>query len=339
MKISIIEDHDQALKVWRSRAVKGLDLVHLDAHIDFGFHPAKPIKKVVQDAKSVRELKEKLEYTLSFLHYEKDFNKQTDIGNYIYPAIQEGIVRNFYWVVPGKQKEFKKSGKAIRNLFKQMMRREGHSGPILEDANGVISVQCLGRNFMACSLDHLPVLTQQVLLDIDTDFLTTDSILNADNTKNIGKRSPWISSRDLVQILKEKIQAPRITTIAYSVNGGWTPMEYRHLADELAYYFSPSGFKGRFDKMREAAEYFQLYNSTGQKRYYGQAAKINSAYRTADNNYGPLYLSLGKFSLAKNEFARILRADPQNAACLYGLGAAALERKEFKKPEEIFIPL
>ena len=164
-----------------------------------------PSKKVIQDAKSIKELKEKLEYTLSFLHYEKDFNKQTDIGNYIYPAIQEGIVRNFYWVVPGKQKEFKKSGKVIRDLFKQMMRHEGHPCPILEDAHGVISIKCLGRNFMACSLDNLPLLTGPALLDIDTDFLTTDSLLNAENTKNIGKRGPWISPRDLAQILKEKV--------------------------------------------------------------------------------------------------------------------------------------
>jgi tetratricopeptide (TPR) repeat protein len=175
-----------------------------------------------------------------------------------------------------------------------------------------------------------------VLLDIDTDFLTTDSILNAENTKNIGKRGPWISPRDLAETLKEKIQAPQITTIAYSVNGGWTPMEYRHLADELAYYLSPSGFKGRFEKMREAARYFKRYNSTGQKRYYWQAAKINPAYRTADNNYGPLYLSLGKLFLAKNEFARILRADRENAACLLGLGAVALERKEFRKARRNF---
>ena len=61
MKISIIEDHDQALKLWRSQAVKGLDLVHLDAHIDFRFHPAKPIEKIIQDAKNIQELKEKLE--------------------------------------------------------------------------------------------------------------------------------------------------------------------------------------------------------------------------------------------------------------------------------------
>ena len=108
-------------------------------------------------------------------------------------------------------------------------------------------------------------------------------------------------------------------------------MEYRHLADELAYCLSPSGFKGRFEENARAAGYFKLYNSTGQKRYYRQAAKINPAYRTADNNYGPLYLSLGKFSLAKNEFARILRADSKNAACLYGLGYVALERKEFRK--------
>lgn len=336
MKISIIEDHDYALKVWRGRAVKGLDLVHLDAHIDFSFHPARPVEKVIKDAKSVKELKEKLEYAISFLHYEKDFNKQTDIGNYIYPAMEEGIVRNFYWVVPGRKNEFNKSGKAVRNIFKQIMRDEGNKGNILEDANGIISAKCLGRDFIACSLDNLPILTKNTLLDIDTDFLVTGSVLNAENTKNIGKRKPWILPKDLAETLKEKIQSPQITTIAYSVNGGWTPMEYRHLADELAYHLSPSGFKGRFEKNAKAAGYFKLFNATGKRRYYWQAVELNPAYRMTDNNYGPLYLSLGKLSSAKNEFEKILRADRENAACLFGLGSVALERKEFKEARRSF---
>lgn len=43
-RIFLIEDHDEALKVWREKKIKDLDLVHIDVHIDFGFHPAKPPK-------------------------------------------------------------------------------------------------------------------------------------------------------------------------------------------------------------------------------------------------------------------------------------------------------
>jgi len=45
--ISLIEDHHEALSIWRQNGFKSLDLVHVDAHIDFGFHPAMPVEKPV----------------------------------------------------------------------------------------------------------------------------------------------------------------------------------------------------------------------------------------------------------------------------------------------------
>lgn len=52
--IALIEDHHEALRVWREKKVKSLDLVHIDAHLDFGFHTAKPIKQVIDEAKVLR---------------------------------------------------------------------------------------------------------------------------------------------------------------------------------------------------------------------------------------------------------------------------------------------
>jgi len=335
--VFLMEDHDEALKIWRKRDIRGLDLIHLDAHIDFGFHEARPIDKIVNEAGSVKELKEKLEYSLSFLHYEKDLNKQTDIGNYIYPAIEEGIVRNFYWIVPGGLKEFNDSKKVIKDILKDVIKRQGNKKITLEGGrNGVISADCLGRNFTICTLDNLPFFAKDIILDIDTDFLVIDSVLNADNTKNIGRRRLWISPEELAKTLKEKINNPRITTISYSVNGGWTPMGYRYLGDELACHFEPLRFSGRFKTSRRAAQHFNLFNSTGKKEHYQRAVELDPAYRLIDNNLGPLYLLLRRFSRAEEEFERILRVDRQNPASLFGLGVIALERKEFFNAKRCF---
>lgn len=189
-KIFLMEDHHEALKIWREKEVRNLDLVHIDAHVDFGFQPARPIKKIINEARSLKELKKGLEYSLAFTHYEKDFDKQTDMGNYIYPAIQEGIVKNFYWVVPGGLKEFKESYKLIKNIVSNLTKNTPRLG-----SRGIISTEFLGRNFVVCTLERLPVLGQNVLLDIDTDFLITDSLLNSSNTAKIGKKNPGFCHR------------------------------------------------------------------------------------------------------------------------------------------------
>ena len=334
--IFLLEDHDESLKAWREKKIKNLDLVHIDAHIDFGFYPAKPIEKIFNEAKNLKELKQGLEYSLAFLHYERDFNKQTNIGNYIYPAMQEGIVKDFYWVVPGGLKEFKESAKSIKNILRNLFRSQ-KSG--FREKEGIISAKLLGRKFVICILEKLPILKQKILLDIDTDFLVIDSLLNADNTKNIGKRKPWILAQDLVNMLKKKIKQPEIITIAYSVNGGYTPIRYKHLGDQIAYHYAPGEFKGRFKNNSEAAYHFNLFSSTQKKEYYQKAIRLNPDYRVGDNNYGPLFLSLRKFSPARKEFLKILYVDPENPASLLGLGNIALERRNFKKAKEYFRPI
>lgn len=331
MKIFIIEDHDEALRVWRQENVRNLDLVHIDAHLDFGFYAAKSIEAVFKEAKSVSELKKGLEYSIAFNWYEDDFNKQTNIGNYIYPAMQEGIVRNFYWVIPGGRKEFEEAIKPIKSIFKRL---GAHEIPSAQE--GIAQAKLLSRNFIICILEKLPQLKQDILLDIDTDFLVIDSLKNANNTAQIGCRVPWISPQDLTACLKEKIKTPEIITIAYSVNGGYTPMKYKHLGDELAYSFTPEKFNIRFKTSLEAAKAFNLFDATGESKYYIEAVKLNPTYRATDNNYGPLYLALWKIPEAKKEFLKVLKADPKNLACLTGLGSIALEKKDFKKAKEYF---
>lgn len=145
--VILIEDHHEALSIWRQKDFKGLDLVHIDAHIDFAFHLAMPIEKIFNKARNLKELKKNLEYTLAFGHYEKDLDKQTNIGNYIYPAMEEGIVKDFYWVIQGRIKEFKQSLKIIKGILKKFSRQE-HCQSYCTLKDGIISAQLLGRKFV-----------------------------------------------------------------------------------------------------------------------------------------------------------------------------------------------
>lgn len=331
MKIFLIEDHDEALKVWRKCHVRGLDLVHIDAHMDFELQRARPVEDIVKEAASVNELKEGLEYTLSFLHYERDFNKQTHVGNYTYPAIREGIVRDFYWVVPGDGAEFEKRSKELTGYLKRIMEDAGGKSAIHRPSRDTISSEFFGRRIVICTLDSLPEFTGKVLLDIDADFLVIDSMSKADATKDIGSRRPWISPLDLAVTLNNKVPRRAVTTIAYSVNGGWTPMEYKTLADEMAYRICPSKYRRHFARKAKAAEYFKLFKNTGSREYYRKAAKIDPGYRAGDNNYGPLYLAAGEVARAEKEFKRILKADRGNPAALSGLGSVAMRRRKYRE--------
>ena len=51
--VYIFEDHDQALKIWKKKGLKDLNLVHVDAHIDFGFPQAEPLEAVLAQSRSV----------------------------------------------------------------------------------------------------------------------------------------------------------------------------------------------------------------------------------------------------------------------------------------------
>jgi len=330
--IFLIEDHDEALGIWRRQGIRDLDLVHIDAHMDFGRHQAQSVDQLIRQVKSLAELKAGLEANIAYKQYASDFDRQTNIGNYIYPAMREGIVRDFYWVIPGDAREFERSASSLRKLLtSSTFHLTG-----IRYGGRYLTGELFGRKFIACSLDSLPIFRRKVLLDIDTDYLVIPSIRAASPTIDIGKRKSWILAKELAGKLNPRIKRPAITTIAYSVNGGFTPIIYKHLGDEIAYLLSPGKFLRRYQKNRLAADYFSKFNSTGNKGCYQRAVKLNSTYRAADNNYGFLKLAIGKLAAAKKEFLRIQRVDPRNANCLAGLGNIALASKDFARAKNYF---
>ncbi len=336
-KVYLFEDHDLSLEIWRKNRIKGLDLVHVDAHIDFSFHEAESIDDILDHARSVADLKKRLEYSQSYSHFEQDFSKQVDIGNYIYPAMREGIVKDFYWVVPGGHKEFIASKKVLIATLKQLIRIEGSKAKINCLEEDSITAQIFGRKLCVCSLESLPLQKKPVILDVDIDFLVIKSANAANNTAKIGKRKPWIFPQPLQESLRQRVLDPRIITIAYSCNGGYTPIKYRYLGDELAYLYDPQEFKLRYDRNLKAAQLFDQFISTGKKRYYRKAIRLNPLYRSSDNNYGLLYLLVNNYRKARKEFDKIQRVDQSNPGSLTGLGILALKKCEFRKAEKYFL--
>lgn len=340
-EIVLLEDHHESYYAWEERGFRNLPLVHLDAHIDFGFQEVKDEKLILQEAKSLAELKTQLEKAMLFRKYKFKKEKLTDIGNYIYPAIRDGIVSEFFWIIPGRMSEFKKCLVLIKKMLKGFKEQDPFACESVSFEPGFIKTKLYNKPLYICILETLPVIKNQVLLDIDIDFLVIDSLKNAEVTANVGKRKPWITPEELVQVLEKKMSSTRFITIAYSVNGGFTPMVYKTEGDQIARCFGHSDpdLEGRI----HAGEYFKSFRAAldkedfkTAKRYYLQALKMNPKYKELDNNYGPLYLMIEDYAQAEKEFRAILKVDKEDSYCLSGLGRICLVKKRFMDAKDYF---
>lgn len=260
--IELIEDHDEAYYFWKKIGVFARPLIHLDAHIDFNFHAAKPPKQTLDEAKSKKDLVKQLSTNLMYNRLKVKEKALTNIGNYIYPGMRDGIVTDFYWVIPGGRKEFKDSLKAVRNIIRSFFPRDPLETRQITHSNGVVKAKVYGRSFFITTLDDLPEEIDGALLDIDTDYLTTDTIQKSGAAQDAGRRFPWIWPDELAMKLKKKKINPACITVAYSVNGGFTPLVYKFLGDEIALTLSGSdqSIDRIISKKKEALEFLKNGN-------------------------------------------------------------------------------
>ncbi len=233
-KISLVEDHHQVLNIWRERKFKNCTLIHIDAHIDFDFYRALPLPQVVAEAKNIDDLKTKFIRSLRYRKYKKDFESQLNIGNFIYSAMRENIVRCFYWILPGDKKEFKDCYGFLRNMVKALKSQDPFEDKEINESTESLKTRLYDNYLEATVLFHCKKINKPVLLDIDLDYLLFSSIKSAALTEGGETRSPWMYPDALARLIKEKFTNVVYTTIAYSVNGGFTPIEYKFLGDELS---------------------------------------------------------------------------------------------------------
>ncbi|MEW6278056.1 MAG: tetratricopeptide repeat protein, partial [Candidatus Eremiobacterota bacterium] len=94
-------------------------------------------------------------------------------------------------------------------------------------ADGRVEGRLAGRPLTVCTLDHLPGFSEPVLLDVDADYFLDE-----------GDRV-WLSPFQLGQALADLDRSA--VTVAYSVNGGYTPLEQRWLGPATCHALSDPG--------------------------------------------------------------------------------------------------
>ncbi len=369
-KIVMMEDHDQAYFAWRDAGVKDRTLVHIDAHIDFGWLPDKDLSDIL-NVNNPDELQSLLKQQPLWNPFKKQKSALVNIGNYIFPALKEGIINKFYWVVPEQSWSGRRGQLFIKNSLLSLLRVKGCADKYLEVSKDYMRCRIFNKDIFVVSLENLPILEEQVLLDIDTDFLLTPFIWDGLNPQ----REPWILPEQLAAKLVLKKLNADILTIAYSVNGGFTPLRYKYLGDELKVIFEGKAgislrsvmrlrkealaheSKGRFESAvtayesalknneKDASIYFNLsflylngknIDFEKARYFYLKAVETDKSYTCAYNNYGILYRQAGNLKKAREEYEKFLRLDTDNISALIGLGSIALVRKKYNEAGGLF---
>jgi tetratricopeptide (TPR) repeat protein len=366
--IVMMEDHDKAYLAWKERGVRDRILVHVDAHVDFGWIPEIDFNELgsgKEDASCFSRRKLLLNPTLT------SRKKMVNIGNYICPAMRDGMVKKFYWVIPDKSWKDVRGKKHILKQLKQILKIKKYGAGKPELYADHIRCRIFDRELIVCSLENLERIEEPVLLDIDVDFMLTQYIWDDLNPR----RLPWIFPEELFKNISSRINDIDMLTIAYSVEGGFTPLRFKYLGDELRLFFENELSVDRrkiiqykikaldFEKEKrredavaayervlevddsDASAYFNLFLLTLEgpvaafekaKHFYDQALARDRSYATPYNNYGILYLLYNKPKRAQAEYEKFLDCNSNNAAVYNGLGHISLARRRYARAQEFF---
>jgi tetratricopeptide (TPR) repeat protein len=363
----MMEDHDRAYYAWKQAGIHGRILLHIDAHIDWDWILDRDPLELLQ-AESLRQVESLLKGRCLWNLSDRKHDDLVHIGNYIWPAIQQGIVRELYWLIPDSIADNPRSWKEFLRELQPLAGDNPWQLRNIRQENRRIIADIAGVTLTTCTLSDLPPMEEGVLLDIDTDFLTAQPAAHMGGEAvgdDLWRQLPWIWPEELIERLNAKRIRTDFVTIAYSVEGGYTPLCYKYLGEELALRLKHpvlperdrrviahkrkgAGYRSQTELENASAEFeaaaalapgdasthFNLaYLDDAQQAYaqaavhYRQAIQLDPSYATAYNNFGSVYYSLGSLEKARQEYERILRWDPQAVDAHFGL-AEVLDQQE-----------
>ena len=336
-RIFRIENHDEALPIWRNSGCAGRILIHVDAHHDMWW---------VAPGQNVT------------------------IANFISPALQEGILREIYWIVPDRSWE--SAGNRCHILHHLSRMQKGFPGrpESIEIRRDRISTTLLGKPLHICSVDGLPKFSEEVLLDLDVDYLIFPRVTFGQTDPH--PVLPWTWPEDMLSRLHAREVQSDLVTIAYSVYGGYTPLRWKYFGDELEARLSgadPEILRG-MGLMREGAEaaargdfgaaeqkycdaagclpnlaaplwrlaflYLDAGRMSEAREMYQRSKNLDPGYRPPFNSDALWHFWDRRWAAAEREYRRTLELDPDDAFAHLGQGWMALKRSDLSTAESEF---
>ena len=331
-RVVVMENHDAAYGVWRDAGVSRRTLIHVDAHHDMWWEPRPD---------------------------------RTSIASFISVAVADNLVRHVYWVVPDRGWGSAAMRRPILRHLRELTRQYPGSDPRVQIEPHRLSARLGPARLTVCPFRSLPRPTEVVLLDIDVDFMVVPrvSYLSLDDQDP----RPWCWPAELIARLREADVKTDLVTIALSVEGGYTPLKWKYLGDELVQRLADPVGRGAtiqgLDLMREASSAAARGDVGGADRLFRAAAAampdaaapwyhlahlamangqlddarwlyqrvlaMDPSYRTPFGSRGfPCYWH-GHVKEAGREFDRALQFDPRDAYAHFGAGLVAADARRW----------
>lgn len=208
-----MEDHSQAYWAWKKAGVHGAWCWHVDAHLDLGQDGlTSAVLDELRLASAPRpELQGNAYLPWGGLH----------CGNYLLPAIREGMVSRLTWVIPPWLAEGRLLSWAREHLL-GWLDLTLSEWAALHESEGVVRGTLVGIPFEVGTAERLRLPEELVLLDVDLDYWVTEA------------GEVWQDPAEL------RLPPSLLTTVAYSVRGGYLPDGCRSLGER----FFPAGTEG-----------------------------------------------------------------------------------------------
>jgi tetratricopeptide (TPR) repeat protein len=337
-EVHLIENHDEAYAVWRDAGVKDRILIHIDAHHDMWW---------CED--------------LGVLN----------IANFVSQALKDKMVRAVFWVVPDQSLATPQNRYVIARQLKDLIKGYPNATRNIRRERGCIRATVLGKQITVCSLSSLPRFEEPVLLDIDIDFMVIRRVTNSAFNEN--DSLPWCWPSTLLSFLQKAAVYSDVITIAYSVEGGYTPLQWKYLGDELALrlrdrFADPNSLRGmellgegaraavsgdlaiaeaslieaRDRLPSSAAPSYHLacfYGRTGRvedgRALYLQALAKDTTYRTSYSSVGLVHYWGRRLDEAEDAYRQTLHLNPTDASALMGLGRVEMTRRKWQEAEHL----
>lgn len=290
----LVENHDGALHVWRRLGLTSCTVVHVDAHHD-----------------------------LTWIDPQHDV---LTIANYLCQAIRDGIARDVIWVVPDGSWTTREARGMLRAAIRNLIRTHGGSRARLHEEPRRFSTSIGATPLVVCALDTLPRCTEPVLLDIDTDFMILPRVEY--RRVNVPCAAPWIQPDALAGVFRD--WPAQAVTIAYSVEGGYTPLEWKYLGDDLACQLGAVRPASAAPLYQRARMHARMGSFADARAAYAEAVRRDASYATAYGSRGLVFLEERQLDEAEAAFGQMLELDPEHPHAHWGLARVAMARSQWR---------